>query len=189
MKKILLTVTLIIACGSLAAQGSMGGMGGGRPPEGGKGRGEGHAPMHQGNSRDESFFIMGIPDIPNLTLEQREKLSKTISDERKDIFKLMQEKQELKMRSENPGIANKERLKLTEKISKTDEKIKTKQEKYDKKYKSILTAEQYHIFAEKKQSVEFREPPRRRLEEKGDQRPSAMPNEGTAPDESPDGMF
>jgi hypothetical protein len=71
-----------------------------------------------------SFFIMGIPDIPNLTLEQREKLSKTISDERKDIFKLMQEKQELKMRSENPGIANKERLKLTEKISKTDEKIK-----------------------------------------------------------------
>ncbi|HML66164.1 MAG TPA: hypothetical protein PKC55_15140 [Dysgonomonas sp.] len=189
MKKILLTVTLIIACGSLAAQGSMGGMGGGRPPGGGKGRGEGHAPMHQGNSRDESFFIMGIPDIPNLTLEQREKLSKTISDERKDIFKLMQEKQELKMRSENPGIANKERLKLTEKISKTDEKIKTKQEKYDQKYKSILTTEQYHIFAEKKQSVEFREPPRRRLEEKGDQRPSAMPNEGTAPDESPDGMF
>ena len=46
MRKILLITSLAIVCGSLAAQGSMGGMGGGRPHGGGKGRGEGLSLIH-----------------------------------------------------------------------------------------------------------------------------------------------
>lgn len=183
MKKILLTTTLLILYTGLAAQPQMGGMGrgNGRPPGGG--RGEGRPLIHNNNSQEGSFMIMGIPDIPELTLEQREKLSKAISDERKDISKLMQEKQELKRKADNPGIAEKERVKLSEKADKTDEKINEKQEKYDKKYKSILTAEQYQIFSEKKKDIEFRElhkrPAHRSDRRKGGEIPSERPENTT----------
>lgn len=156
MKKAILVTTLLIICNGLAAQPPMGGMGGGRPP-GGRG-GEGRPPMHEKGGQNQDFFIMGMPDIPDLTLEQREKLSKAISDEQKDISKLMQEKQDIKMKADNPGISEKERVKLIGKAEKTDEKIRKKQEKYDDKYKSILSAEQYQIFSEKKKDIEFRGP-------------------------------
>lgn len=155
MKKILFAIFTIISINSLAQSPMGGGMGGNRPPMGG-GRGEGRPPMQQRSGNQDDFMIMGMPDIPALTLEQREKLSKTISDERKDISKLMKEKNDYKRESDNPGIAGKERRKLLEKVDKTDEKIKKKEEKYDKQYRKILSEEQYNIFSEKKKDIEFR---------------------------------
>lgn len=104
MKKSILAITFILICSGLAAQPPMGGGGGGRP-QGGPGGGRPPMMNKQGQNQD-SFMIMGIPEIPDLTLEQREKLGKEITNERKDISKLMQEKQELKIDSENPGMAD-----------------------------------------------------------------------------------
>lgn len=107
MKKILLTISFILVCTCMAAQMSMGG---------------GRSPMQNRNinSGGQDFILMSIPDIPGLTLDQREKLSKTISDGRKDTSKLMEEKLELKMKSDNPGLAEKKRQKLMEKMIKVD---------------------------------------------------------------------
>lgn len=157
--KSLVAAILIFAgiCTNLSAQPSMGmggGGGGGRPPGG---KGGGRPPMMQGMGQDTNEpMIMGLPEIPNLTLEQREKLSKAVTDERKDISKLLKEKQDLKRESDNPGIAGKDRQKLLEKMDKTDEKIKKKEEKYDKKYRSILSDEQYNIFYVNKKDIQFR---------------------------------
>ncbi|GHV41111.1 hypothetical protein FACS1894179_08700 [Bacteroidia bacterium] len=84
--------------------------------------GGGRSPMQNRNinSGGQDFILMSIPDIPGLTLDQREKLSKTISDGRKDTSKLMEEKLELKMKSDNPGLAEKKRQKLMEKMIKVD---------------------------------------------------------------------
>ena len=158
MKKILLAVTFILSTITISAQppmgGGMGGSRGDRPPGGG--RGGNRPPMHNQGQTGDEFMIMGIPDIPDLTLEQREKLSKEITNERKDISKLMQKKRELTIDAENPGLAEKERQKLIEKMAKIDEDVKKKEGKYDKKYRSILSENQYKTFNEKKKDIQFK---------------------------------
>ena len=175
MKKSILAVTFILICSGLAAQPPMGG---GRPPM-----------MNKQGQNQDSFMIMGMPEIPDLTLEQREKLGKEITSERKDISKLMQEKQELKIDSENPGMAEKDRQKLFGKMTKIDEKIKKKEEKYDKKYRSILSEEQYNIFSANKKNIEFRGqgmPNRGNTQQPPVQRPD---DGGGRPDMPDDDMF
>ncbi|EGK03264.1 hypothetical protein [Dysgonomonas gadei] len=187
MKKSILAITFILICSGLAAQPPMGGGGGGRP-QGGPGGGRPPMMNKQGQNQD-SFMIMGIPEIPDLTLEQREKLGKEITNERKDISKLMQEKQELKIDSENPGMAEKDRQKLFGKMAKIDEKIKKKEEKYDKKYRSILSDEQYNIFSANKKNIEFRGqgiPNRGNRQQPPAQRPD---DNGGRPDMADDDMF
>lgn len=131
-----------------------------QPPAGGKGRpphrGNGDRPMLTQTDRQQDDMIMGLPDIPDLTLSQREKLSKEISKERKDISKLMKQRQQIHIDAQNPGMAEKERVKLHEKIIGIDEKIEKKKQKYNKKYRSILTDEQYRIFEVNKSKIEFR---------------------------------
>lgn len=178
MKKSILAITFILICSGLAAQPPMGGGGGGRP-----------SMMNKQGQNQDSFMIMGIPEIPDLTLEQREKLGKEITNERKDISKLMQEKQELKIDSENPGMAEKDRQKLFGKMAKIDEKIKKKEEKYDKKYRSILSDEQYNIFSANKKNIEFRGqgiPNRGNRQQPPAQRPD---DNGGRPDMADDDMF
>ncbi|MFV0328474.1 MAG: hypothetical protein ACK5KL_01430 [Dysgonomonas sp.] len=190
MKKILFIIFILIT-GNITAQSPMGGgMGGNRPPRGG-GRGEGRPPMQQRSGNQDDFMIMGMPDIPDLALEQREKLSKAISEERKDISKLIKEKQDYKRESDNPGIAGKERAKLLEKAEKTDDKIRKKEEKYEKKYRSILSEEQYQIFSEKKKDIEFRGHGRQgeRPNKANRQQPPQIPNENMAPDMPDNDMF
>lgn len=175
MRKIVLAILSILICSNIAAQMPMGG--GGRPQGGPRG---GRPPMH-GNymkAGESDVMLMNIPDIPNLTLDQREKLSKAISNERKDIAKLMDEKQELRMKSENPGISEKERQKVKEKISKTDDKIRKQEEKYNNKYRSILSPEQYEIFIAKKKSIEFKGFGR----QPGNQRPPRHPDNRERPE-------
>ncbi|MFV0535777.1 MAG: hypothetical protein ACK5M3_00215 [Dysgonomonas sp.] len=184
MKKILLTTSFILICISMTAQMPMGG--GGRPQGGRPGGGE-RPPMQNGNSNSggQDFILMSMPDIPGLTLEQREKLSKAISDERKDMSKLMDEKQELRMKSDNPGLAEKKRQKLMEKMIKADNKIKKNEEKYDKKFRSILTEEQYQFFMKKKKDIEFKgfgKP-------NNQQRPPRRPDNGERPDMPDENMF
>ena len=175
MKKILLATSFFLICISVAAQMSMGG--GGRPQGG---PGGGRPPMQRGNMNAEGqdFMLMSMPDIPGLSLEQREKLSKAISDERKDMSKLMDEKRELKMKSDEPGLSEKKRQKLMDKMMKADNKMKKNEEKYDKKYRTILTQEQYQVFIDKKKEIEFKgfgKP-------NGQQRPPRRPDNGERPD-------
>lgn len=154
MKKLLLAAFILI-CTGMVAQPPMGGGRGGRPQGGERGeRGE-RSHMQRQGGQEQEFMIMGMPEIPGLSLEQQEKLSKEITNERKDISKLMQKKNEIKIDSENPGISEKDRQKLAEKMAKVDEDIKKKEAKYDKKYRSILSEEQYNIFSEKKKEIQF----------------------------------
>ncbi|WP_029901799.1 hypothetical protein [Prevotella sp. 10(H)] len=191
MKKGLLAAIFIFWCTTLAAQPPIGGGNGGRRPGG---HGGGRPPMQRaGQGQGQSangFMIMGLSDIPELTLEQREKLSKEITNERKDASKLIQQKRELQIDGENPGMAEKERQKLFEKVAKIDEKIKKNEEKYDKKYRSILSDEQYNIFAVNKKNIEFRgqgrqgaRPPRGRMPQPPAQRPDDGKGRTDAPDE------
>lgn len=179
MKKILLVTSFFLVCTYMSAQMPMGG--GGRP-QGGRPGGE-RPPMQNGNmnSRGQDFILMSMPDIPGLTLDQREKLSKAISDERKDMSTLMDEKQELKMKSDNPGLAEKKRQKLINKIIKVDAKLKKTEEKYDKKYRSILSEEQYQTFIKKKKEIEFKG-----FGKRNDQRPPRRPDNGERPGGMPD---
>lgn len=150
--KTLATVILLSISINLAAQPPMGGGGGGRPPGG---PGGGRPPMHSMNQQEDNFIITGLPDIQDLSLKQREQLSKALSDERKDVSKLMKEKQELEREAQNPGLASKDRVKMMEKAEKTDDKIRKKEEKYDKKIRKILSDEQYLQFKEKKNEIRF----------------------------------
>lgn len=151
MKKVILSITFTLACIALAAQPPMGGRGG--RPQGVPGGGR--PPMHQDRNKEQGAMITGLSEIPDLTLKQREKLSKEITNERKDISKLAQKKEELRIDSENPGLSEKDRQKLIAKIAETDEDIRKKEEKYDKKYRSILSTEQYQAFSEKKKNIQF----------------------------------
>jgi len=152
--KTFITVVLFTISIGLSAQPPMGG-GGGRPQGG---PGGGRPPMHgMNNQQEDSFIITELPEITDLTLTQREKLSKAIGDERKDISKLIKEKKELERESQNPGLASKDRVKMMEKVGKVDEKIRKKEEKYDKKYRKILSNDQYLQFKEKKNDIRFRD--------------------------------
>ncbi|MFV0417738.1 MAG: hypothetical protein ACK5KT_03250 [Dysgonomonas sp.] len=188
MKKILLAAFILI-CTSMAAQPPMGGRGG-RPPGGERGE---RPHMQRPDGQEQEFMIMGLPEIPGLSLEQQEKLSKEITNERKDISKLMQKKNEIKIDSENLGISEKDRQKLAEKTAKVDEDIKKKEAKYDKKYRSILSEEQYKIFAEKKKEIQFtKQQPFGNRPERGEglERPEREPGDDMMDPPVPDGdMF
>ena len=90
----------------------------------------------------------------------------------------MDEKRELKMKSDEPGLSEKKRQKLMDKMMKADNKMKKNEEKYDKKYRTILTQEQYQVFIDKKKEIEFKgfgKP-------NGQQRPPRRPDNGERPD-------
>lgn len=191
MKKVILVAIFILIYTNIYAQPSMGGGNRGGRPQGGP---KGERPLMQNDRQNQDgFMIMGLPDIPNLTLEQREKLSKEITNERKDISKLMQEKQTLKTDTQNPGMAEKERQKLFEKMAKIDDKIQQKEEKYKKKYRSILSEEQYNTFIESKKDIQFRGQNRndRKPDREGMKQPSQMrPDDNSEhPDMPLDDMF
>lgn len=160
MKKIMIVAALVVAFTSLSAQ----------PPQGGGGRGEGQGPRGGGRpmmNRDrgaesgnmEGIGITKLPEIPELTDKQREKLIDNLTKEHKDIAKLMSEKHELKIKMDNmSGMDEKEKDKSLSKMRKVDEKIEKSKDKYEKKYRSVLNEEQYLVFQEKKKDVEFRKP-------------------------------
>lgn len=151
MKQISVILTFILISVSLMAQPPAGGQRGAGRPQGGPGE----RPPRSSNDRQQGAMILGIPDIAGLTLEQREKLSKEITNEHQSRAKLIQKKEELVIDTKNPGMAEKERQKLFSKIEEYDKKIKKNEEKYDKKYKKILTEEQYNTFVANKEHIKF----------------------------------
>lgn len=187
MKKCIIALAFIICCINLSAQPPQGGRGGGRP--------DGNRPpmdgqMQRGDGNSTSFGIMKMPEIPDLTSAQREKLVKALTDEQKNVSKLMSEKHDLMTQYREKGTepTEKERNKQIKKIEKLDEKIVKAKNKSDEKIRSILTPEQYQVFTEKRDQVKFnrsggRSPMdgRRERPMDGEQRPPMPPADGKDP--------
>lgn len=132
------------------------------PQRGSYGRGGGNRPPMERRLKPSELRvgILTLPEIPGLDDKQREKLTKTLSKEQKDINKINEERENIRIQIENPSLkanakANGEKL-----LVKLDEKVEKTRIKYDKKYRSILTEEQYQILTQHWKEIEFRKPPR-----------------------------
>lgn len=178
MKKILLVIATIAVCFNLSAQPPMGGGrpgGGGRPP-----RGES---SQRSESSSQVIGITKLPEIEGLTDQQREKLVKALTDERKSVMKLTRQKHQLQMVIDSIPDS-KDTEKNIKNINKIDIKIQEEQAKYNKKIRSILSVEQYAIFNEKRDEVEFSRPERRSRPdgERRGGRGNRSDREGTSPE-------
>jgi len=158
-------------------------------PPGGGGRGErGGGPQggpsmgmrDRGSSEDEKIILEHFPEIPDLTLEQREKVGTILTGERKDIGKEMQNKHKIEMElRQNEEMSEKEINKNKEKIEKADKKINEIKEKSDKKIKKVLSDEQYIVFKEKREEFKFksqRQRPNRQMRDGDDSRSGERPS-------------
>lgn len=173
MKKILVILAALAVFVSMDAQPPMGGGPGGRPPMGGQGRQE----RVQSNDSGE-IGVLKFPEIPGLTTNQREKLVKAVTDERKSVMTLMDKKKELHMEAGRPDqLTEKEIAKLENQTQKIDIKIEKVKAKADKKYRSILEPDQYQVFLDKKAEIEF----------KGGHKQGNRPQRGERPQRPDDG--
>lgn len=176
MKKLFLAIATIAICLNLSAQSPMGGGrpgGGGRPP-----RGE----FSQRGEGTPQIGVTKLPEIEGLTDQQREKLVKALTDERRNVMKLTREKRSLQAVIDSIPDS-KAAKKNVKKIGDIDKKIKKEETKSDKQIRSVLSTEQYAIFAEKRHEVEFSRPERRRSRSAdGERRGGRSNREGTSPD-------
>jgi len=146
-------------CMNMAAQG-YGGRGGGYGGRGGGyrgNRGNSGAMRNQSQSLGKDYSQICITDFPKisgLTLNQELDLTKAITNERKSLLKLSDQKQELQVKIEH-AKNQKDIDKNTKKATKLDAKIQETSLKADKKIQSILTNEQYQEFMEKKDQIKF----------------------------------
>lgn len=188
MKKILVILAVLAVFVNIDAQPPMGrGQGGGRPPM------RSQDGMRQAQSGDsEEVGVLKFPEIPGLTSTQREKLIKSVTDERKDIMSLMSDKRELHMKAGKPDqLTEKEMAKLEKQTQKIDAKIDKVKAKADKKYRAILAPDQYQIFMDKKAEIEFKGGNKRGDRPQHRQRPQGADDDfdggGTPPDMPMDG--
>jgi len=93
-----------------------------------------------------------------LTLEQRLDLSTVVTNEHRSILKLMDQKKELRVKIDQANN-QKDIDKNTKKMAKLDDKMQKVSLKADKKIQSLLSAEQYREFVEKKELIKFSAPP------------------------------
>lgn len=204
-KKIMSVMAFTMISLSIFAQGPMGGggFGGGRPP---MGNSDSRSGGNQGSEKEEATQVVKFPDIPQLTLKQREKMISQVIKEHDAIAKLDKEKQTLFMSYMKPGQGQKgmpdqkgpkdgfdkprngkdslqgensrppmppagdvqgkdhkfQQPKLSEKDQKKldgiEKNVTKTHAKADKKYRSILTKEQYAVFNEKKNEIKFNTP-------------------------------
>ena len=155
MKKLLVFATAVLTIIRLDAQppqgGMGGGMGGGRPD--GPPRGEmGQRPT---TSIEETLTLEVFPEIPDLSLKQRERVGSIITKEMKDVSKQMKKRHELMVEKKEP-LTEKELTKNKEKSEKIDKKIAEIKEKSNKKIKKELSEEQYKVFIEKRDDFKFK---------------------------------
>lgn len=149
MKRYLLGAIFILLAFCVNAQPPQGGQGGGRRPDGPPPGGFG-----QNSTKVENKPILDVfPDIPNITLEQREKVGSLLTKERKEIMKQMEKKREY-MRE--PGEEPTEKAQKA--IAKIDKKIIAIKEKTNKKVKKVLSPEQYLVFMDKREEFKFKSP-------------------------------
>ncbi len=179
MKKLLASLIVVFSCITLMAQPPQGGgMGGGNRPPGGPGG----PPMGENRDFNPEIGIMKMPEIPDMTDKQRQKLTKNIIREQKEVTTQMADLHALKIEMEStPGLSDKEKEKLQKKMDKIDEKMKKTREKYDKKYRSILTDNQYEAFTAKKNEIQFRQPGPGRMQGPPPGENGERPQRGTPP--------
>lgn len=133
-----------------------------QPPSGrgGRGPGEGSPPGDRMGQRSSSFgedkpILEHFPEIPDLTLQQREKIGTILTDERKDINKQMDKKKSAE-RKKDSEIDENELQKQQKEFDKIDKKIQDIKSKSDKKIKKILSDQQYLAFVEKREEFKFK---------------------------------
>jgi len=114
---------------------------------------------HPSFSDDKDKIILEhFPDIPGLTLQQREKIGSLLTKEREDIENQMNKKRDLEIdlkKKENP--TDKEIKKNREKADKIDKKILDIREKTNKKAEKVLSKDQYLVFIDKRQDFKFKQ--------------------------------
>lgn len=153
MKKVLfITCSVLLTVGIYAQPpGGMGGRGSGGQ-RGGPPRGE--MPNRPASSEDK-LILEHFPEIPDLTLEQREKVGSILSKEREDIEKQFKKKRTIE-KEITPDISDKDLKKKQQKLEKIDKKVQDIREKSNKKIKRELSEEQYRVFIEKREEFKFR---------------------------------
>ena len=148
-------------CMNISAQGygGRGGFGGGRGGYGGN-RGDrygstGMRSQSQSNMANyDQVSITDFPEIAGLTLKQKLELSTLVTDEHKNLLKLTDQKEEIRVKIDH-AANQKEVDKYKKKMAKLDEKCQKVSLKTDKKIQSILTNDQYREFIEKKHLIKF----------------------------------
>lgn len=150
MKKLFLLIIFVILTIGIYAQ----------PPMGSGGQGMRRPPMDNGGNTTQSdeIIIMEFPEIQDLTLKQREKLSSAIVTEKKKTHQLMMKQMFLNIEAER-GKKSKtfDQRKNDQKIQKINKEIEKERVKADKKYRSILTSDQYNEFVAKRGDIKFKE--------------------------------
>jgi len=150
-------------CLSVSAQGygGRGGFGGGRGGYGGGGyrgnRGNTGGMRNQSQSLSKDYSqicITDFPEITGLTLKQNLDLSNIVTAEHREILKLSDQKEDLKVKIDH-AENQKDIDKNTKKMAKLDDKIQQVSIKADKKIQAILTNDQYKEFSEKKELIKF----------------------------------
>lgn len=150
MKHILLCVLLGLFTIGISAQSPQGMGGGGRPG--------GPPPQHGGQHsiRTEDKIVLEVfPEIPDLTLKQRERVGTILTKEMKDIHAQMDKKRVIEM-TQNPYQSEKEIEKQRKKLDKIEKKINDIKDKSDKKIRKELTPQQYIIFSQKRSEFKFK---------------------------------
>lgn len=180
MRKIIITVLSFLVIFTLYAQ----------PPQGGRrGGGEKRShrpPMDRSSQSGEKLWLSNFPEIPDLTLEQREKLGSALSKEIEGINKEMKKKEELINENNNDlDISDSDIEKNNKKIKQIDEKINKTKDKTNKKVQSFLSVEQYQIFIEKRDEFKFRKMDRNRNRPREGERPVRPQNEEQLPQGNP----
>lgn len=149
MKRNLLILTILLCGICVYAQPPRGQGGGpGMPPP----RGD----MRNHSGSNDNLQLERFPEIPNLTLKQREQVGSVLTKEQKTIINQMDKMHDLEHnKSQNPSV--KEIEKYNRSKAKIDKKIKDTKDKSDSKIKRILTEDQYEIYLEKRKEFKFKE--------------------------------
>jgi hypothetical protein len=162
MKKYVIFLFVIFSTIGMFAQPQGGRRGAGGPPQGRE--------MRQYSSVSENKVVLDhFPEIPGLTLEQREKVGSILASERKDIQSQIEKRRECEEKANHPGYSSKDKEKQWKQMEKIDKKIEDIKSKSDKKIKKILSEEQYLVFVKKRDEFKFKEQGRARP--KGEGRP------------------
>ena len=150
MKKFIIVLAMVFTGLGLSAQ----------PPQGGRGGGPGggRPPMSQDDDFSErKIWLENFPEIPELTLQQREKVGSILTDEQKEINKQFDKKRSLQEgNKEHADLSEKEKEKIHKEMLKIDEKISTTKIKSDNKVKKILSDNQYKVYLEKRNEFRFK---------------------------------
>ena len=151
MKRGLITFLIVITTICAYAQ----------PPQGqggGPGGGGGMPPRDRNmepRSTTENLVLEHFPEIPDLSLKQREQVGTILTKERKDVMKQM-EKLHQNDDKDPQTLTAKDLEKIDKGRAKADKKIKDIESKSNKKVEKVLTDEQYAVYLLKRTEFKFK---------------------------------